>query len=78
MADPLKDGGQMPGTGLQKAAKRGMVRNLPVTCIARRNERPGSAIIHGGAKVTKLTTAATTSAQIHGHESSFTRPQTSP
>jgi hypothetical protein len=26
----------MPGTGLQKAAKRGMVRNLPATCIARR------------------------------------------
>jgi len=49
-----------------------------VSTNARRKPRPGSAIIHGGAKVTRFSSVAATSAAICSQDSCLTTDQTSP
>ena len=48
-----------------------------VIISAGQKRRPGSATIHGGAKVPRLSAIAASSATIHGHEMSLTMAQTS-
>ena len=60
-----------PGTTIESAVE------TCVTVIAWGNDRPGSATIHGGAKVSRLTSVAAKRSAIHSHDRSWTSAQTS-
>ena len=60
-----------PGATIESAVEAWVIIS------AGQKRSPGSATIHGGAKVQMLSAVAATSATIHGHEMSLTTSQTS-
>ena len=60
-----------PGTTIESAVE------ACVRAKAERKSRPGSATIHGGAKVRRLRIVAATSASTHGHDRPRTTAHTS-
>src|SRR5262249_21257057 len=70
--DPATPAATPPGMTIERAVE------ACVTMNACRYASPGSATIHGGAYVTRLTAVAPSNARIRGQESRCTTPQPSP